>query len=192
MEKCVSIENCKKSLKTWFSKKFHDFPRTCCKSNWRLSFLTYFGSDFCKKSWFAQEKEFSHLKLNFTWKVGFSWKFPSFHENRSPDLKIINFGLVFVCFSHTRRTVVDDCFSTTTHAESAPERMQNAKIILFLMKNMLRTSKKGLVLATRLQRARAGSSGSPEKWYFLKIDTFYGKGRILRENALLEPRGEKV
>ena len=34
------------------------------------------------------------------------------------------------------------------------------------MKNTLRTSKKVFVLATRLQRARAGSSGSPKKWYF--------------------------
>ena len=116
----------------------------------------------------------------------------NFHENRIPDLKIINFGLVFVCFSHTRRTVVDDCFSTTTHAESAPERMQNAKIILFLMKNTLRTSKQVLVLATRFAEYEARERGLLKRGIFLKMDALMEKGRILRENALLEPRGEKV
>ena len=52
--------------------------------------------------------------------------------------------------------------------------------------------KKVLVLVTRFAEDEARERGLLKKGDFLKIDAFYGKMRILRENALLEPRGEKV
>ena len=70
--------------------------------------------------------------------------------------------------------------------------MQNAKIILFLMKNTLRTSKKVFVLATRFAEDEARERGLLKMGIFLKIDAFYGKGADFARNALLEPRGEKV
>ena len=164
-----------KVIETLIPRKFHDFPRTCCKSNWRLLFLPYFGSDFCKKTWFTYEKEFSHLQFEFTWKAGFSWKFSIFHVNRIPDLKIINFGLVFVGFSHTRRTVVDDCFSATARAESAPERMQNTKII-FIFKEIEETCSGPLKIALfwRLvcRGPGPGNAACSKSDIFLKIDAF--------------------
>ena len=54
--------------------------------------------------------------------------------------------------------------------------MQNAKIILFLMENTLRTSKKVLVMATRFAEDEARERGLLKRGSFLKIDAFYGKG----------------
>jgi len=94
MQKCVFYWKLQKTLKTLVFKDFHDFPRTCCKSSWRLSFLAYSGDEFCRKSWFAHEKDFSRLKFNFTWKVGFrnifkvSWKLHSGPQNHQFRLGI--------------------------------------------------------------------------------------------------------
>ena len=61
---------------------------------------------------------------------------------------------------------MDNCFSTTTHAESAPERMQNTKIILLFNENTLRTSKKVVVLTTRFAEDEARERGLLKKGEF--------------------------
>ena len=58
-ENMSSIGNCKHHWKQWFPMKFHDFPRTCSKSSWRLMLLAYFGSDFCQKLDFHKKQVFA-------------------------------------------------------------------------------------------------------------------------------------